>query len=237
MSSYYYLSEHVHLCVTPSATVLLDLRADRYIGLDGAQTRVLASVMHGWPGTLEAAATDESEGGADLLRDLLSRGVLTQDASRGKRPSTVRLPEPQARLDGWRSPQWSAVTFTDVRRMAAAYARALFLLKVRSLEQAVGHVARRKSSRGMQAVSDLELARATTNKFRTLRPFFYTARDKCLLDSLVLIEYLAAYRIYPSWVIGVTMNPFAAHSWIQLQSYVLNGPLAYAREFQPILSV
>jgi hypothetical protein len=31
--------------------------------------------------------------------------------------------------------------------------------------------------------------------------------------------------------------PFAAHSWVQVDRYVLNGPPSYVRAFVPILAV
>jgi hypothetical protein len=73
--------------------------------------------------------------------------------------------------------------------------------------------------------------------FRFLRPLFYTAKDRCLLDSLALVDFLARFDAYPTWVIAVRTRPFAAHSWVLSGTLLLNERLETAEEFVPILAV
>lgn len=58
-----------------------------------------------------------------------------------------------------------------------------------------------------------------------------------MLDSLVLIEFLALHDVFPDWVIGVKTLPFTAHSWVQTGRFVLNGNPGYVRGYVPILVV
>ena len=73
--------------------------------------------------------------------------------------------------------------------------------------------------------------------YETLRPFVFTAREKCLLDSLALVMFLAKDGLLPRWVIGVRTGPFGAHSWVQCGTTVLNDQHEYVRQFRPILVV
>ena len=73
--------------------------------------------------------------------------------------------------------------------------------------------------------------------YMRLRPFFFTAHDKCLHDSLTLIRFLARRGMFPAWVIGVRTRPFAAHSWVQSASLVLNDVHEHVRTYTPILVV
>jgi hypothetical protein len=70
-----------------------------------------------------------------------------------------------------------------------------------------------------------------------MRPLVITSHDKCLHDSLTLLRFLAAEKLYPSWVVGVRTRPFAAHSWVQSGDLVLNDTHEYVRGFTPILVV
>jgi hypothetical protein len=46
-----------------------------------------------------------------------------------------------------------------------------------------------------------------------------------------------AHRLYPSLVLGVRINPFAAHAWVQIGDRVLVGDYDQVRLFTPILVV
>ena len=56
-------------------------------------------------------------------------------------------------------------------------------------------------------------------------------------NSLTLLEFLAKYEVYPTCVLGVKMDPFAAHAWVQQGSMVLTDPIAHVKTFTPIMSV
>ena len=67
-----------------------------------------------------------------------------------------------------------------------------------------------------------------------LRPLLFSARDRCLHDSLTLVTFLAAEGILARWVIGVRVRPFAAHSWVQHEGLVLNDQHERVRGYRPI---
>lgn len=70
-----------------------------------------------------------------------------------------------------------------------------------------------------------------------LRPFFYSARDACLRDSLRLIEFLATRRIAATLIIGVRTQPFAAHAWVESAGYVLNDQASRVNQFTPLVLI
>jgi len=76
-----------------------------------------------------------------------------------------------------------------------------------------------------------------TAAYERLRPFVFTARDRCLYDSLALLGFLAKERHFPRWVVGVKTSPFGAHSWLQSGGTVVNDHHEYVRRFRPILVV
>lgn len=73
--------------------------------------------------------------------------------------------------------------------------------------------------------------------YEKLRPLAYTARERCLYDSLALLNFLAGEGLFPTWVIGVRTRPFGAHSWLQSGPVVLNDLHDHVRRFRPILVV
>jgi hypothetical protein len=82
-----------------------------------------------------------------------------------------------------------------------------------------------------------ESIRLAALTFERLRPLAFSARDRCLHDSLALVLFLFAEGLSARWVIGVKTNPFGAHSWVQSGRTVLNDQHEYVRAFRPILVV
>ncbi len=56
----------------------------------------------------------------------------------------------------------------------------------------------------------------------------------CLLDSLSLSRFLSWSGLRASVVLGVTLQPFAAHCWVQLGDVVLNDTVSNAAAHTPI---
>jgi hypothetical protein len=232
------LSPHVRICTLADAAVLLDLRADRYYGLPQRQSAALSLVVRGWPSLAQDESLPCDPWHAEALaHELAGRGLLTQDGSRGRSAVPVVLPRIEEQLHVWDRADWSAIRAAHCCAFAIAWARATLELRLRRFAQIVASVERRKAGRMEGSSFDQVKARLLMHVFRALRPLFYTTIDRCLLDSLVLIEFLALYGQFPTWVIGVRTGPFAAHSWVQHDQYVLNGAPTFVRAFTPILAV
>lgn len=235
--SKYLLTKHVRCYSSADMTVFLDLRRDRYIGITREQAELLASEVEGWPGAERVAAEPQPDS-AQFAEQLAQEGLLTQDKRYAHSVQQVCPPPVASRLYevGMMSPtpvrSWHAAQFT------MAFLRTITLMRIRRLDQILDRIQKRKQQAFARSAQDLEASRALLAIFCSLQPFFYTARSKCLFDSLVLLEFFAAYRQFPTWVIGVRVwpFPFEAHSWVQLGDHLLNGPSpSYVRGFAPIL--
>lgn len=231
----YWLSPHVHVCVTDDYAVLLDLRRDKYIGIGREHMPALAAAVVGWPATVRSKLEPSAPAKA-LLSKMLSTGLLTADPVVGKEARSPVIPQAQfmaieADLE-YRRP----ITVRDVSQVLIAATKARALLKWRPIETVVARVQRRKEQ-GAGGEFDLDAARPLVEAFLHLRPLVFTTKDECLFDSLVLVELLARHQLFPVWLFGVSTNPFRAHSWVQAGDRVLNDLPERVCKFTPILAV
>ncbi|MGH8285650.1 MAG: lasso peptide biosynthesis B2 protein [Steroidobacteraceae bacterium] len=227
----YLLLKHVYACLSGEQLVLLDLKADRYFALECTEAAALAPLVRGWP-----VQADGSGGGDEtMVRELLSRSLLTQDESAGKdaMPVAVDTAEAELFLD-------DTVPLLNARRVTTALVattRAAVLMRCTALARIVRGVSRRKRLRGGAPAPAVEELRELVSVFDYLRPFLFSARDGCLLDCLALSEFLAPHGLFPTWVFGVRTKPFAAHCWLQHDGVLLNDCIERTGSFTPIMTV
>jgi hypothetical protein len=116
-----------------------------------------------------------------------------------------------------------------------ACARATYLLRFRTLEDVIAGVARRKSRHATNPF-DVPRAEKLILTFMRLRLFF-PRNYLCLYDSLALIEFLAYHKLFPTWVFGIKLEPWAAHCWVQQASFILNEDVEAAAGYSPVMAV
>jgi Transglutaminase-like superfamily len=104
-------------------------------------------------------------------------------------------------------------------------------------ERVISRVARRRASRRASQPLDVERARQLVAAFARMRVFLFSSRDECLHDSLAVVEFLARYGLYPSWVFGVRARPFEAHCWVQHGGTVFNDSVEQVGAYVPIMVV
>lgn len=119
-----------------------------------------------------------------------------------------------------------------------AVLKAFALLRMWSLHAIVTRVRRRASAarRGTRP-GDMADCRHLVAVFARLRPFFFSSRDRCLFESLALLEFLAAQGHHPSWMFAARARPFAAHCWLQEGDTVLDDSLEHVSDYTPIMRV
>jgi hypothetical protein len=238
----YFLSPDVHVCVTDDCLVILSLRGDRYIGLKPAKSNRLADYVKAWPRIepsdaeppceVDSARTRSPDA---LLSKMVAAGLLTTDPALGHDAAPASLDRPESVLVEWDVEENPRIHFTDRVLLVIACAKAAYLLRSQSLHSIVRRVSARRQRRGTDI--NLERVRRLTASFMHLRPLFFTARRKCLLDSLALLEFLALNREFPTGVIGVQTGPFVAHCWVQIGSAVCNDIPEHVRRYTPILTM
>jgi hypothetical protein len=231
------LAGHVRACCADGHVILLDLRHSKYIGIGGEQLPALARAIEGWP--VSPDATGQPSAPTDihvLTAPLLAQGLITSAMTAG--PSTATIEEPTRSLNAADSVRDSAVRWRHLSCFIRSTATAAAWLRWRSLA-AIAHIvaARRARLVTRDEPTSIGATRELVAAYLRLRPFAFTAHDRCLHDSLTLVHFLTSEHSPATWVIGVRTRPFGAHSWVQCGDTVLNDQHEHVRRYRPILVV
>lgn len=65
----------------------------------------------------------------------------------------------------------------------------------------------------------------------------FSPADRCLPRSIAFFKLCQRRKIPTALVLGVRINPFTAHCWVQSDTHVLNDSVENIRLFTPILAV
>jgi hypothetical protein len=229
----YWLSKHAFVCRVREAVVFLDLVHDKYQTVHGEQMRALGAVVHGWPAEAPPGSYARGENLAEQLR---AKGLLTLDAAAGKPATPADLSVDAIPVAvGIDRVQPRTIRPIDVIRFLIAWARVSWSLRRRGLNATVQAVQARKRRHAHAPFSEDE-AVGLVCVFRRLRCYTFVARERCLFHALVLTEFLARYGLYPTFVMGVRLSPWGAHSWVQQGALILNVTPASIRDYTPILA-
>ena len=232
-------ADHVRACRIDEQVILLDLKRGRYQGVDGTRSASLSNLIADWPTgesrPPQSPPSTQSSAVSAVLKTLAKQAMLVRAS--GAPPSRSQLDEP---LGSWHpsdTQQPSDVTLQDMLQLARAAAVAACWLQWQSLARIEGNVMRLRRKAAQRVSPRSDDLHWQVSKYMRLRPFVFSARDRCLHDSLSLIRFLGARALFPQWVVGVRTRPFAAHSWVQSGSLVLNDLHEHVRAFHPILVV
>jgi|RhiMethySRZTD1v2_1073278.scaffolds.fasta_scaffold06532_4 transglutaminase superfamily protein len=225
----YFLTPDVYLCQRGDAIIFLDLHNDEYSLASGHAAKALRGLLdHGCEPPLNAPDNP--------LLELLEGGLLKSDGSQGRALASTSVEMALDKLSESEYTTTPRVKISHVCRFMLACASASLQLRFRSLHATIDAVRRRKQRRGTGHGTDLQRAAEMTSVFEQLRWFF--PRDYlCLYDSLALIEFLAAYRIFPTWIFGVSLEPWGAHCWVQEHGFTFNEGVEEAANYTPIMAI
>ena len=249
---------HVHVCVTPDGSVLLDLKRDKYFGMGRKETLLLTAVLPEWPkpvwGGGPCGLRQESDVKAralSLCESLVSDGLLLRHVDEGSPRAWCRREDLGARAVEIRRDmrgEWisigdefevaSPVGLRDVFNFLWAYVWVRGSLLLRPIAATVESIRDLKAQRrdGRHAWHSHQVA-AMVDVFRRLRPFVFPAEGRCLLHALTLVKFLSRYDFHPEWMIGVTTQPWGAHSWVQWGNFLLDTNPEKVCGYVPILMV
>jgi hypothetical protein len=235
--SKYLLANHAFLCRAGRHYVFLDLKADRYWAIAREHLEALGPSLRGWPesGQAPALPEDEEAGNACHLGDVfVRRGLLTTDPAAGRDVASTRFPLPERGLPQKGQPMIRQPGPWHVSNFIIASCSATAKRRWRPISKIIGKPARH--SRSKPNGFDEDRCRDLVAVFSALRPYF-PEKSSCLLDSFMLIEFLARYEIRPHWVFGVRTAPFSAHCWVQHEDLVLNDTPDHVGSFAPIMVI
>lgn len=234
----YGLARHVFVCSSGDYVVMLDVRHDRYFALDKSKAAPLDALVPGWPGRSTSLSGADTDLEPALVSALLQRGMITETPGQGKDATPVRIPPPTTQLVGDDERTRSTIRLLNIFAFFSAVVTAKIALRFLSFEQVICKVRRRKKSRSnaMRAM-DIERIKQLVGTFQNLRVFINSSKNQCLYDSLVLLNFLCRYHVFPGWIFGVQACPFSAHCWVQFDDVVFNDSVEHAGQYTPIMLV
>jgi len=226
----FFLPLHVHFCCRGDALVFLDLQKDSYTLVNGEASSILRSMCS--PNNVEML--DQKQ--IDILEELVDVGLLTKNHDAGKHASPTEIGLAMESLLDTEAPVEFRITTVHVWRFIAACTTAVVRLRWNRLEDTVQSVQLRKSCCFPKAPLPFAKARELTAIFNRLRSFF-PRNYLCLYDSLALIEFLARFQLFPTWVFGVKLEPWAAHCWVQEAPFTFNEGAEEAAGYTAVMTI
>ena len=218
------------------SAVLLDTKNNRYHGLQADQAAALQMAL-GQSAAARYPAVTESDV-ATFAAALEARGILTATAQNGGDSAGPPVIAPTRSLTDAPPETTSGVNARYALQILRLFLRSAFWLNRGRLDTALAHL---RKLRKLQAVPTPPRTPGETidlvRRFDAVRPYIYSGKDKCLLDSLILAQFLLAHGVSCTFLIGVRTLPFAAHSWVQLDDCVLNCPLYFAQRSNVIVAI
>lgn len=206
-------------CFVGARPVFLDVTCDRYFTIQGSLESAFKEFVAGGDPTHESL-------------DRLLRANILETA--GERP---QVPAPPAIV----APRRSVIEEARAGRragLAATAKTAICLMRSRrrlrrdGFARSIDRLRARKRHADETRHSFIEARAAEFQAARCLFP----APPNCLPDSLALLDYLYDQGVVADLVIGVRMDPYGAHCWVQTDEALLNEAVDYTASFTPILA-
>jgi len=222
-----YLSKHTFFCFADNHYVFLDLQNDEYTCLGRTQSEEFEDMLR-----------DGLDENSTIVQTLLEKGLFVTDETNGKQPVPQAVDSVSGSiLTGSTEKERPPVRPIHFVRFFAACGLASWDLRFNSIEHTVRRVEQRKAARQRAGAESKEANIIELFKvFQRLRPY-YPRAYLCLFDSLALVHFLAPFGVYPEWVYGVKLEPWAAHCWVQSDNLVVNDIVDNVNGYTPIMSI
>ena len=232
----YYLAGHAYCVESADGAVLFDARQGNYVALDVSSMAILRTRVVNWPICVHLQISES----IDVLAtaELLIIGLLRRELLTTQRPNSPRTPHtapavsvmPWARFVGLngRAPFHRLRFLLSILQVRLRYRRNRIEPFLDWLRDSQAKVRRGN----VPPATDNQNLLAT---FCSMRIWVYTARERCLLDSMVLAVFLTRSRVPCRFVIGVATKPFSAHAWVEMDGAVANDVIDHVQDYLPIL--
>ncbi len=237
----YYFSNHARGCETAEGAVFLDFRTGKYLGIPTANLGAFRQSIAEWPSPVNTASVFPEPLSSEsmlILTELLRKGLLSRSPPKTPSVRLREVPAPAETLtyethDSTLGAMRLWLTVTLVLCLAYIWIN----LKLDRLEPVVRHLQslkrRAKPHESSPATARL---RMVVSHFRRVSLWFYSRRNECLFDSLLLTRFLYCHGIAPTLVIGVSTKPFSAHAWVQVLDVMLTDAPELALQTTPIFA-
>ncbi|NHK27170.1 lasso peptide biosynthesis B2 protein [Parvularcula flava] len=209
------LRDQLAFCFCDNHAVFLDERHDRYFQLSAKLSKAFRQF------------TDTGACDPDSTDTLVERGIIVEGdwGATPLTPASIDVPKRSV----IESPERGATKGCSLLGVAVTMHRCR--RKVASLPLSKLLNARRKARARLLTEPEKAIALAARfNRLRRRLPF----SPECLPDSLALLAILDGQSIAADLVIGIKLNPFEAHCWVQSADCLLNEAVDHARTFTPV---
>jgi Transglutaminase-like superfamily len=214
----------ISFCDVSDRLLFLDVVADRYFCLG-------KSAEHAFRTMTRRHELNSQEMRA--LAGLLRSGILVETTGASVPSPFSPIGNPTASLLDLSLPH------ADLGQVAAALSALVatrLFLRFGRLQSVLHKLAAAKPPSTAMAPIVPEAMQAVAVAFeRTAR--MVRSHDQCLPRSVALARRLAALGLSADLIIGVRLRPFAAHSWVQAGTWLVNDRIDTVRTYTPILSV
>lgn len=215
----YSLKPGVSFCDVSGRTLFLDLAKDRYFCLSPTAERSFTRLRE----ELALSAEDAAN-----LTELVHRGALAvSDKADALAPCPSVGPATASLLDI----AHDASRWRDLGHAAFHLGIAPLRLRVLGLARMIARLERLKRTR--PAVCARPRLVAVAGAFARAS-HLTTRHDQCLPRALAAAEGLLRAGASPDMIIGVKLQPFAAHAWVQCEGMLVNDRFDVVRDFTAI---
>lgn len=211
---HYTASPTLSFCILEGTVIVLDIAADRYFALGPVRAeKVLAGLagkeeLDRLPVNGVALTGDRFAGAVYVIRQKLAPPV--RDHMPGSRPRRTTM-------------------ILEASRAIWLQLASIGRLKIYGFERTLRWATQRAAAAD-EAPPGRDAVIAAHRWARSALPF----KDACLPASLALARGLQRLGASHELVVGVKINPFAAHCWVEADAAVLNDDLETVRQFTPI---
>ncbi|NKJ43473.1 lasso peptide biosynthesis B2 protein [Novosphingobium sp. SG720] len=214
----------ISFCDVSDRLLFLDVVADRYFCLGETAEHAFRTMIR-----RQELNSQEMRALAGLLRS----GILVETTGAGVPSAFPPIGNPTASLLDLSLPR------ADPGQVAAALSALVatrLFLRFGRLQSVLDKLAAAKPPPAAMASIVPEAMQAVAVAFeQTAR--MVRSHDQCLPRSVAVARWLAALGMSADLVIGVRLRPFAAHSWVQAGTWLVNDRIDTVRTYTPILSV
>lgn len=212
----YTLRDGLSCCTIGERVVFLDRAADRYFGLSAAAEARFCAVLAGH----DSDATDAAE-------RLIDQSLLVR-TSGSDRQIPCTLPTPDREIVG----NDASASMPSTAMAAISFYRAKRALRIDGWSRAIEYASRASAAQPARSSSTEALA-GVARSFHRLA-LWVPSRDACVPRSMAIVARCAALGQPVSLIVGVRLDPFAAHCWVQRGTMLVGERLEVVASFTPI---
>lgn len=217
------LRDGLHFCNCAGRIVFLDVHTDRYFALSGKADQAFRAWIAG-----EVTVEEPDE----HLNCLMRINVLVLDTGHGK---IGIVPSLQCATRDFQPRPVGSAFLVGAKAFLLRYG-ARRNIRSQSLRAVLRDVRERKAALtffAQDAVAEISLACKAFGS----TGWVFQSKDQCLPEAIALHRLCLNRGVPASLFIGVSVNPFTAHCWVQHGDAVINDRVERIRQFTPILEI